>query len=175
MSKYALPAISQPNLPMPQSVPNHQSMSDEKMSSVMSTEKSLTASKILSRKRAAAAMSLATSPGKSILMTGFMLWMSGKHLNVFTITTTSAALINPIKGILGTTSAFKRFESPPDAPPEAQTSLVQAKAIYAALNLAALLVGMYKMNSMGLLPMTSADWTNLIDQRTPEEVNLMSI
>ncbi|GMI03902.1 hypothetical protein TrRE_jg5304 [Triparma retinervis] len=175
MSKYALPPIAKPNLPMPQSVPNHQSVGDEKMSSVMSTEKSLTASKILARKRSAAAMNLATSPGKSILMTGFMLWMSGRHLNVFTISTTSMALINPIKGVLGTNANFKRFESPPDAPPGARTNLLQAKAIYVALNLVALAVGMYKMNSMGLLPMTTADWTNLIDQRGPEEINLMAV
>ena len=85
------------------------------------------------------AMELALSPGKSLMMTGkkkpppshlhpeitlahnlslplpflfkaFMLYMSGSHLNIFTISTTSMALLNPLKGILSTKTQFERFE-----------------------------------------------------------------
>eukprot|EP00520_Triparma_pacifica_P020133 CAMPEP_0118650438 /NCGR_PEP_ID=MMETSP0785-20121206/10250_1 /TAXON_ID=91992 /ORGANISM="Bolidomonas pacifica, Strain CCMP 1866" /LENGTH=142 /DNA_ID=CAMNT_0006542819 /DNA_START=250 /DNA_END=678 /DNA_ORIENTATION=- len=142
------------------------------MSTVMSAEKSLTRSKMLTKKRAAAAMNLATQPGKSIMMTAFMLWMSGKNLNVFTINTTSMAIINPLTAIINTNSNFRRFESPDDSP---GSSLLQQKGIYIALNTLALMVAMYKMNSMGLLPMTTADWTGLIDQREPIENNLMAL
>eukprot|EP00519_Triparma_laevis_P002480 CAMPEP_0182506186 /NCGR_PEP_ID=MMETSP1321-20130603/20728_1 /TAXON_ID=91990 /ORGANISM="Bolidomonas sp., Strain RCC1657" /LENGTH=75 /DNA_ID=CAMNT_0024711865 /DNA_START=276 /DNA_END=500 /DNA_ORIENTATION=- len=56
------------------------------------------------------AMELALSPGKSLMMTAFMLYMSGSHLNIFTISTTSMALLNPLKGILSTKNQFERFE-----------------------------------------------------------------
>ena len=83
------------------------------------------------------------------------------------MSTTSMALLNPVKALLSTNATFRRFESP-----SGDSSLLQQKGIFVALNLVALAVGMYKMNSMGLLPMTTADWTDWIDQRGPKETGL---
>ncbi|GMH81479.1 hypothetical protein TL16_g08943, partial [Triparma laevis f. inornata] len=98
------------------------------------------------------AMELAMSPGKSLMMTAFMLYMSGSHLNIFTISTTSMALLNPLKAILSTPQQFSRFES------GTEEKFYQAKAVFIAMNLVALSVGIYKLLKMGLLPNKAGDW-----------------
>jgi hypothetical protein len=58
------------------------------------------------------AMSIAFSPGKQMAMNAFMLWMSGKNLNIFSISITSMAIMNPVKGILSVSTAFRACEDP---------------------------------------------------------------
>jgi hypothetical protein len=103
------------------------------------------------------AMSIALSPGKQLGMNAFMLWMSGRNLNIFSISTTSMAIMNPIKGILSVSSAFRSCEDP-----EGKVDLTSSKALFVLLNLLWLGVGMYKMASMKLLPLTSADWESYV-------------
>lgn len=103
------------------------------------------------------AMSIALSPGKQLGMNAFMLWMSGKNLNIFSISTTSMAIMNPIKGIMSVGTAFRSCE---DA--EGKVDLTSSKALFVLLNLIWLGVGMYKMASMKLLPLTSADWESYV-------------
>lgn len=102
-------------------------------------------------------MSIALSPGKQLGMNAFMLWMSGRNLNIFSISTTSMAIMNPIKGILSVSSAFRSCEDP-----EGKVDLTSSKALFVLLNLLWLGVGMYKMASMKLLPLTSADWESYV-------------
>ena len=111
--------------------------------------------KVLHAKLQSKAMSIATKPGQQILMNAFMMWMSGKNLNIFSISVTAGAIMNPISGLLSLSKTF--------GPMEEQNANVQIpKLIFIALNLAWLGVGLYKMSSMRLLPTTSADWTGSI-------------
>ncbi|KAL3817545.1 hypothetical protein ACHAXA_003718 [Cyclostephanos tholiformis] len=103
------------------------------------------------------AMSIALSPGKQIAMNSFMLWMSGKNLNVFSISITTMAIINPIKGILNTSKAFRSCEDP-----DGKVDLTSSKALFVLMNLVWLSVGLYKMANMKLLPLTSADWEGYV-------------
>jgi len=103
------------------------------------------------------AMSIAISPGKQIAMNGFMLWMSGKHLNIFSISITTMAIMNPVKGILSVPSAFRSCEDP-----DGKVDLTSSKALFLLMNLAWLGVGLYKMATMKLLPLTSADWEGYV-------------
>uniref|UniRef100_A0A7S1YWL0 ER membrane protein complex subunit 4 n=1 Tax=Trieres chinensis TaxID=1514140 RepID=A0A7S1YWL0_TRICV len=119
-------------------------------------DKSNKAKSIVAKKQAKA-MSIATSPGKQILMNGFMMYMSGKTLNIFSISITSMAVMNPIMSILSVNNTFKVFEDP-----DGKVDLQMPKMIFMALNLVWLFVGLYKMSSMRLLPTTSADWSGTV-------------
>ncbi|KAL7551278.1 hypothetical protein ACHAWF_014472 [Thalassiosira exigua] len=103
------------------------------------------------------AMSIALSPGKQIAMNGFMLWMSGKNLNVFSISITTMAIMNPLKGILTVSNAFRSCEDP-----DGKVDLTSSKALFVLMNLIWLGVGLYKMATMKLLPLTSADWESYV-------------
>lgn len=103
------------------------------------------------------ATSIALSPGKQIAMNGFMLWMSGRHLNIFSISITTMAIASPVKGILGVGHAFRSCEDP-----DGKVDLTSSKALFVLMNLAWLGVGLYKMATMKLLPLTSADWEGYV-------------
>ncbi|KAL7534358.1 hypothetical protein ACHAXR_005815 [Thalassiosira sp. AJA248-18] len=103
------------------------------------------------------AMSIAISPGKQIAMNGFMLWMSGKNLNIFSISITTMAIMNPVKGILSVSNAFRSCEDP-----DGKVDLTSSKALFVLMNLIWLGVGLYKMATMKLLPLTSADWEGYV-------------
>jgi ER membrane protein complex subunit 4 len=97
-------------------------------------------------------MGIAYSPGKSLLSTMFMLWMAGSSIQIFSIMMTGMSLWNPLRALLGTNEAFKAFEK------EEGIDLKVPKLIYAGLQLVAIAVALYKCSTMGLLPLTSADW-----------------
>ena len=103
------------------------------------------------------AMSIAISPGKQIAMNAFMLWMSGKSLNIFSISITATAIMNPVKGILTVSNAFRSCEDP-----DGKVDLTSSKALFVLMNLVWLGVGLYKMATMKLLPLTSADWEGYV-------------
>mmetsp|Transcript_5278 Transcript_5278/g.11477 ORF Transcript_5278/g.11477 Transcript_5278/m.11477 type:complete len:186 (+) Transcript_5278:174-731(+) len=111
----------------------------------------------IAQRKKAKAMSMAMSPGRQIAMNGFMMYMSGKNLNIFSISITSMAIMSPLKGIFGMASAFKPFEDP-----DGRVDLQMAKLVYLLLNLVWLCVGLYKMATMRLLPTTSADWSGAV-------------
>jgi hypothetical protein len=101
------------------------------------------------------AWATAKAPAGSLFMTGFMLWMSGAGVHIFSIMITGMALLNPLKAIAGTNETFKRFNVP-----GVRINLTPMKAAYVGIQLVALSMGIWKINKMGLLPLTSADWAN---------------
>jgi len=103
-------------------------------------------------KKQAKAMSIAMKPGQSILMNAFMMYMSGKQLNIFSISTTSSAILTPITSLAQLDKPFKNLDTGNQLP----------KLLYALLNIVWLAVGLYKMSSMRLLPTTSADWADRV-------------
>ena len=102
------------------------------------------------------AMAIATSPFKQMLMNGFMLYMSGSTLNVFSISIMSMAIMTPLRGIFGIQSIFEPLED------GGKIDLSMPKLIFFILNTIWLGVGLYKMSWMKLLPVTSADWIGSI-------------
>lgn len=109
------------------------------------------------KKKSSAAMGLATSPAKSVLMQSFMMYMTGSNLNMMSISVTSMSILNPLMAILGINKQFAKFE---DA--SGKVELQMPKLIFTLLNLVWLAVGLYKMSKMRLLPTTSADWSGRI-------------
>ena len=69
------------------------------------------------------------------------------------------ALLNPLKAIVGLKQAFVKYEK------EDGVDLRLPKLIFLALQILSLGVGLYKCSTMGLLPITSADWTNLLPDK----------
>jgi hypothetical protein len=115
----------------------------------MSTEMQLAA-----KQRQVTAMSYA--PGKSLLTTAFMLWMSGTSIQIFSIMMTGMALINPLKAIATVNQTFKPFEK------EEGINLYIPKLIFISLQILSLGVAVYKCSTMGLLPLTSSDWVSYL-------------
>jgi hypothetical protein len=103
-------------------------------------------------------MQIAWSPGRGIFQTCFMLWMSGTSIQIFSIMTTGMALFNPLRAIATTEETFKDFKSEDIGDMDIRVP----KLLYVALQLACLGAALYQCSRMGLLPMTSADWTSFI-------------
>mmetsp|Transcript_17898 Transcript_17898/g.44233 ORF Transcript_17898/g.44233 Transcript_17898/m.44233 type:complete len:211 (-) Transcript_17898:30-662(-) len=103
-------------------------------------------------KRKSKAMAIATKPGNQLAMNAFMLWMSGKNLNIFSISTTSSAVLTPITNIFRVESVFENLETDTQVP----------KLIFVALNVVWLGIGLYKMSSLRLLPTTAADFMDSV-------------
>ena len=97
------------------------------------------------------AMALATAPGKQLMMTAFMLWMSGNSLQIFSIMMLGMALWTPVSEIFNIQTKFARYA-------DSGVDMTLPKLTFIAMNLAGLAVGLYKCNTMGLLPTSSADW-----------------
>ena len=101
-------------------------------------------------------MALAWSPGKSMLTTAFMLYMSGTSIQLFSIMTTGMALITPVKGISAIRETFKDFKK------EDGVDTRMPMMLYFGFQLLSLAVALYQCSRMGLFPVTSADWTSYI-------------
>lgn len=93
------------------------------------------------------AWEVALGPIKGLPMTGIMMYMSGNSLQIFSIMMVFMAFKNPLMGILATNQAFERFETDGN-----RARLLQVKLAYVAMQVVALALGVWKVNSMGLLP-----------------------
>ena len=113
-------------------------------------------------------MGLAFSPGKGIFSTAFMLWMSGSSIQIFSLLTLGMALVNPIKAMSSVGTTFAKFKSD-------GVDIMIPQLIFLSLNLLALGVAVYKCSSMGLLPVTSADWTEYIPLKQASEIAGLSL
>lgn len=90
---------------------------------------------------------LALAPAKALPMNAIMMYMSGNSLQIFSIMMVFMLFKNPIQGLLQTNSVFTRYETE-----GTRKTLWMAKAMYVAMNLLALGLGIWKVNGMGLLP-----------------------
>ena len=115
------------------------------------------------------AMAIAMGPGKSLLSTGFMLWMSGSSIQIFSIMMTGMALINPIKAIFSLNTTFRNFDK------EEGLDLTKPKLIFVAMQVLSFAVAVYKLSTMGLLPLTSADWVSYLPAVEYSEKSAISI
>lgn len=99
-------------------------------------------------KLAASAMAVATSPGKQIFMTVFVLWMTGTSLQIFSLMALVFSMMQPLTALFNVSAAFARYK-------DSGIDLIRPKLIYIALALAWLACPLHKANSMGLLPSLS--------------------
>eukprot|EP01083_Nonionella_stella_P084600 234237_1 len=147
---------------------NHQQMYGKK--GVISNEelsaKEKTRALAIAKKKSSMAMGLATGPGKSLFMNGFMMYMSGSTLNMWSISVTGMSIMTPLKNMFGISTQFKRFEDS-----SGKVDLQMPKLIFIALNLLWLCVGLYKMSKMRLLPTVSADWSGRVVWKELMEVS----
>ena len=93
------------------------------------------------------AWEVALAPVKQLPMTAIMMYMSGNSLQIFSIMMVGMAFKNPLVGLMATNQAFEKFESP-----GTKGNLLMVKAVYVAMQILALALGVWKVNGMGLLP-----------------------
>ncbi|KAI8686937.1 ER membrane protein complex subunit 4 [Fusarium sp. Ph1] len=110
------------------------------------------------------AWEVALAPVKGLPMTGFMMYMSGNSLQIFSIMMVFMAFKNPLMGLVNTNQALERFQTESNS-----AQMLQVKFVYVACQLLALAVGVWKINGMGLLPTTRSDWLMWEVQREPLE------
>ena len=115
------------------------------------------------------AMEMGIAPGKNIFMQGFMMWMSGSSINIFSIMITGMAFINPVKSILAIDDTFKRFAHDP------AVDLTLPKLAFVGCNCGMIALALWKLNTMGLLPITAADWTSFLVDKTHVESSSVPI
>lgn len=117
----------------------------------------------------AAAWKLSMQPGMALFQTAFMLWMVGSGIQIFSIYATYNALATPIKGLFSVNDVFKHFEE------KDGINLFLPKLVFCSLQVLGLGVGLYKCSTMGLLPLTSADWTHYIPKKVPMESSWLTV
>ncbi len=93
------------------------------------------------------AWEVALAPVKQLPMTAIMMYMSGNSLQIFSIMMVVMAFKNPLMGLMATNQAFEKFNTE-----GLRAQLVMVKAVYVAMQLIALALGIWKVNGMGLLP-----------------------
>lgn len=99
------------------------------------------------------------APIKSLPMTLIMNYMTGNSLQIFSISMTLMQLVNPIKAIFDLNSAFAFFQgADPKDLEDLQYDILVVKLAFIASQLLCLGLGIYKINSMGLIPNSASDW-----------------
>lgn len=99
------------------------------------------------------AWEIATGPGKQIPMNLFMSYMSGNSLQLIPITMTLMLFTGPLKAVFSVNNAFQGLESE-----KTKQDILLAKLTFVFLQVVVMAIGVYKLNSMGLIPNRRGDW-----------------
>lgn len=99
------------------------------------------------------AWEVAQAPFKNLLMMGFMMWMAGNTVHLFSIGITFSALWQPLSALQGVGKVFEPYR-------DNKVDLVGPKLLFIALNLGGMLLGVWKLNTLGLLPTHASDWVS---------------
>ncbi|KAG0367203.1 hypothetical protein BGZ54_004236 [Gamsiella multidivaricata] len=103
-------------------------------------------------------------------MQGFMLWMSGNSVQIFSVAITAMLMFSPIKAVLNMSQVFERYETvSPVKVSFLESKLALPKLTFVAMQILTILLGMWKLNSMGLLPTSHSDWLAFLDPKVPLE------
>jgi len=139
-----------------------------KPSKAINTSKPANLYTALKEKRA---WELAFSPAKSLPMQAFMLYMSGGGVQVFSIGIVFMLMFSPFKNVAAINTAFAQFAPSPSSSKSFSVLFFQ-KIVYIVANMMTLALGLYKCNSMGLLPMGTGDWLAFETRGPPPEISL---
>ena len=74
----------------------------------------------------------------------------------------------PIKGLLDTNNKFAKFHS-------LGSQVNQYKLIHIGINLILLAMGLYKLNSMGLLPLSPSDYVDLVPKSRVRNIGFIDL
>lgn len=94
----------------------------------------------------------AIAPTKNIPMNAIMMYMTPNSIQVISIMMTTMLFFNSLKEIIGVNKKFENAEL------DSSWDLFVLKAIYVSCCSGNLLVGLWKLNAMGLIPNRSGDW-----------------
>ncbi|KAJ3076842.1 ER membrane protein complex subunit 4 [Podochytrium sp. JEL0797] len=110
----------------------------------------------------------AIAPLKQVPMQGFMLYMSGNSVQIYSIMVTVMLFMNSSNAILNTQLAFKRFETVASdkKPASANYNLVLPKIVYILAQCVLIGLGVYKCSAMGLLPTSHSDWLSFLEAKS---------
>ncbi|KAL6648113.1 hypothetical protein ACP70R_012337 [Stipagrostis hirtigluma subsp. patula] len=103
--------------------------------------------------KAQKAWEVAQSPFKNLMMTGFMMWMAGNTIHLFSMGITFSCLWGGINAFRTVGKVFEPFKDP-------RVDTLAPKLLYIALNLVVLGLGVWKLNTLGLLPTSPSDWVS---------------
>mmetsp|Transcript_5399 Transcript_5399/g.5526 ORF Transcript_5399/g.5526 Transcript_5399/m.5526 type:complete len:159 (-) Transcript_5399:81-557(-) len=102
------------------------------------------------------AKEVATGQLKQIFMTLLSFYFVGGNMSIFTIFFIGMYGYNSLNAILNVQNVFKPFEN--------QTySILQYKLLYVTINIVVFGFVIYRINNMGLLPLSPSDWVNFLD------------
>jgi len=97
--------------------------------------------------------------------------MSGGGVQIFSMGIVFMLLFSPFKNVAAINAAFAPFaQSPPSSKP--LNILFAQKIIYVLANMLTLALGLWKCNSMGLLPMGTGDWLAFETRGPSPEISL---
>ncbi|KAF9681334.1 hypothetical protein SADUNF_Sadunf06G0215200 [Salix dunnii] len=108
------------------------------------------------------AWEVAQAPFKNLLMMGFMMWMAGNTVHLFSIGITFSALWQPIGALQGVGKVFEPYK-------DSKVDLLVPKLVFIALNLGGLALGIWKLNTLGLLPTHASDWVSSLPPAKDQE------
>lgn len=99
---------------------------------------------------------------QSILMMGFMMYMSGNGVQIFSMMIVFGGIFQPIKAIMTSAKTFERFS-------DGHVDLTGPRLVFCAIQVLGLGMALYKLNAMGLLPTHASDWLSGMKPPTPIE------
>ncbi|KAH3676119.1 hypothetical protein WICMUC_002416 [Wickerhamomyces mucosus] len=99
------------------------------------------------------AWDIALAPGKQLPMTLFMSYMSGSSLQLIPLSMTFMLFVNSINSIININSQFNGLITDKN-----KDNIILTKFIYIILQILTLTVGIWKLNTMGLIPNQRGDW-----------------
>ncbi|KAI7832455.1 hypothetical protein BC939DRAFT_418642 [Gamsiella multidivaricata] len=116
------------------------------------------------------AWDVALAPGKQLPMQAFMLWMSGNSVQIFSVAITAMLMFSPIRALVNMSQVLERYETvSPVKVSFMESKLALPKLAFVAMQILTILLGMWKLNSMGLLPTSHSDWLAFLDPKIPVE------
>ena len=111
------------------------------------------------------AWGLVMGQGKSIITTFISSFFIGTNVSMFTIGIYSYNIYNALNTLFNVNKTFKIYESP-------EINLFSYKIMYIILSIISIILIGYKINKMGFLPLSAADWASFAQQTVPNRETL---
>lgn len=79
------------------------------------------------------------------------MWMSGNSIQIFSIIITLTSIATPLKSIVGSGKTFQPFR-------DGKVDVRGPRLLFCLLHFGGMLMGLWKLNKLGLLPTHVSDW-----------------